>query len=136
MDRTIASALNIWHRFTITRYLVASVIALAFDVALFASMVTLGVDPTMASALGYCTGIIVHWMVSANIVFTGKTRDGAALHVQRVLFAGSAMVGLAITVVTVELLGRAGLYAIAAKGVAVGVSFGAVYAMRKWGVFR
>ena len=136
MDRTIASALNIWHRFTITRYLVASVIALAFDVALFASMVTLGVDPTMASALGYCAGIIVHWMVSANIVFTGKTRDGAALHVQRVLFAGSAMVGLAITVVTVELLGRAGLYAIAAKGVAVGVSFGAVYAMRKWGVFR
>ena len=136
MDRTIASALNIWHRFTITRYLVASVIALAFDVALFASMVTLGVDPTMASALGYCAGIIVHWMVSANIVFTGKTRDGAALHVQRVLFAGSALVGLAITVVTVELLGRAGLYAIAAKGVAVGVSFGAVYAMRKWGVFR
>ncbi len=136
MDRTIASALNIWHRFTITRYLVASVIALAFDVALFASMVTLGVDPTMASALGYCAGIIVHWMVSANIVFTGKTRDGAALHVQRVLFAGSALVGLAITVVTVELLGRAGLHAIAAKGVAVGVSFGAVYAMRKWGVFR
>ncbi len=136
MDRTIASALNIWHRFTITRYLVASVIALAFDVALFASMVTLGVDPTMASALGYCAGIIVHWMVSANIVFTGKTRDGAALHVQRVLFAGSALVGLAITVVTVELLGRAGLHAIAAKGVAVGVSFGSVYAMRKWGVFR
>ena len=136
MDRTIASALNIWHRFTITRYLVASVIALAFDVALFASMVTLGVDPTMASALGYCAGIIVHWMVSANIVFTGKTRDGAALHVQRALFAGSALVGLAITVFTVELLGRAGLHAIAAKGVAVGVSFGAVYAMRKWGVFR
>lgn len=136
MDRTIASALNIWHRFTITRYLVASVIALAFDVALFASMVTLGVDPTMASALGYCAGIIVHWVVSANIVFTGKTRDGAALHVQRVLFAGSALVGLAITVVTVELLGRAGLHAIAAKSVAVGVSFGAVYAMRKWGVFR
>jgi putative flippase GtrA len=136
MDRTIASALNIWHRFTITRYLVASVIALAFDVALFASMVALGVDPTMASALGYCAGIIVHWTVSANIVFTGKTRDGTALHVQRALFAGSALVGLAITVATVELLGRAGLHAIAAKGVAVGVSFGAVYAMRKWGVFR
>jgi putative flippase GtrA len=136
MDRTIASALDIWHRFTITRYLVASIIALAFDVALFASMVALGVDPTMASAIGYCAGIIVHWVVSASIVFTGKTRDGAALHVQRVLFAGSALVGLAITVVTVELLGRAGLHAIAAKGVAVGVSFGAVYAMRKWGVFR
>ncbi len=136
MDRAIVSALDIWRRFTITRYLVASVIALAFDVALFASLVALGMDPTLASALGYCAGIIVHWMVSANIVFTGKTRDGAALHVQRALFAGSALVGLAITVITVELLGRADMHAILAKGFAVGVSFVAVYAMRKWGVFR
>jgi putative flippase GtrA len=136
MDRAIVSALDIWRRFTITRYLVASVIALAFDVALFASLVALGMDPTLASALGYCSGIIVHWMVSANIVFTGKTRDGTALHVQRALFAGSALVGLAITVITVELLGRADMHAILAKGFAVGVSFVAVYAMRKWGVFR
>ena len=136
MDRALASALDIWNRFTITRYLLASVTALAFDVALFSTLVALGTDPTIASAVGYCAGIVVHWTVSANVVFTGKTRAGAALHIQRALFAGSALVGLAITVATVELLDRFGFHAITAKGVAVGVSFVAVYAMRKWGVFR
>lgn len=136
MDRAVASALVLWHRFTITRYLAASIIALAFDVALFASLVALAMDPTIASAAGYCAGIVIHWLVSANIVFVGKTRDGAALHVQRALFAGSALVGLGITVVTVELLDSAGGHPIAAKAVAVAVSFCAVYAMRKWGVFK
>jgi putative flippase GtrA len=136
MDRAIASALVLWHRFTITRYLAASIIALAFDVALFASLVALGIDPTISSAAGYCAGIVVHWLVSANVVFTGKTRDGTALHIQRALFAGSALVGLGITVATVEILGRVGIHPIPSKGVAIGISFVAVYAMRKWGVFR
>jgi putative flippase GtrA len=136
MDRAIASALVFWHRFTITRYLAASIIALAFDVALFSSLVALATDPTIASAAGYCAGIVVHWLVSANMVFTGKTRDGAALHIQRALFAGSALVGLAITVATVEILGRAGFHPIPAKGAAIGISFIAVYGLRKWGVFR
>lgn len=136
MDRAIASALHIWHNFTLTRYLVASIIALAFDVALFSTLVAVQMDPTIASAVGYCAGIVIHWLVSANMVFTGKTRDGAALHIQRALFAGSALVGLAITVATVEIMGRMGVHPVASKGAAVGVSFVAVYAMRKWGVFR
>lgn len=136
MDRAISSALGIWHRFTITRYLAASIIALAIDVALFSTLLALWIDPTAASAVGYCAGIVVHWLVSANLVFVGKTRDGAGLHIQRALFAGSALAGLAITVTTVELLGRAGFHAIAAKSITVGISFVAVYAMRKWGVFR
>ncbi len=136
MDRALASALVIWHRFTITRYLTASVIALAFDVALFASLVALAIDPTIASAAGYCAGIVVHWLVSANVVFLGKTRDGAALHIQRALFAGSALVGLGITVATVELLVRMGVHPIPSKGAAIGISFVAVYGLRKWGVFR
>ena len=136
MDRAITSALVLWHRFTVTRYLAASIIALAFDVALFSSLVALAVDPTIASAAGYCAGIVIHWMVSANMVFTGKTRNGAALHIQRALFAGSALVGLAITVVTVEILGRIGVHPITSKGAAIGISFIAVYVLRKWGVFR
>ncbi len=136
MDRAFASALQLWHGFTLTRYLVASVIALAFDVALFSTLVAVEVDPTLASAIGYCAGIVIHWLVSANVVFTGKTREGVGLHIQRALFAGSALVGLAITVGTVELLGRLGVHPVPSKGVAVGISFIAVYAMRKWGVFR
>ena len=68
--------------------------------------------------------------------YPGKTRDGTALHLQRALFAGSALVGLGITVTTVELMGRLGVEPIASKAVAIGISFVAVYAMRKWGVFR
>lgn len=136
MERARISALLLWQRFTLPRYLVASVIALAFDVALFSGLVAVGTDPTLASAGGYGAGIVVHWMVSANFVFTGKARAGAALQIQRALFAGSALVGLGITVVTVELMGRAGVHPIASKAAAVGISFFTVYALRKWGVFK
>lgn len=136
MARALISAAQLWQRFTLTRYLAASMIALGFDVALFSSLVAVGTDPTLASAAGYGAGIVVHWMVSANFVFTGKTRAGAALHIQRALFAGSALVGLGITVATVELLGRVGVHPIPSKAAAVGISFFTVYALRKWGVFK
>lgn len=134
--KTMERALSIWHRFTFSRYLVASIIALAFDMASFSTLITLGQSPTLASAMGYCVGIIIHWLVSAEIVFPGKTREGAALAWQRVLFAGSAMLGLAITVATVTVLARVGVHPVPAKGVAIVISFFAVYAARKWGVFR
>jgi putative flippase GtrA len=136
MDRAVASVVDFWHRFSFTRYLAASIVALAFDVASFSSLFAAGVSATLASAIGYCVGIIIHWMVSAHYVFPGKTRDGSALQWQRVLFAGSAILGLAITVGTVTVLSNMGVHAIAAKGVAVAISFLAVYAARKWGVFR
>lgn len=136
MERAISSALIFWHRFTITRYLAASTIALAVDIAIFSTLVAIPVDPTLASGAAYCAGIVIHWLVSTNVVFAGKTRDGAALHIQRLLFAGSALIGLGVTVATVEILGRLGLHPIPSKGVAIGISFVAVYAMRKWGVFR
>jgi putative flippase GtrA len=136
MDRTLASARSIWQQFTLTRYLAASVIALAFDLAVFGMGISLGFDPALASAVGYCLGIVVHWLVSAQYVFVGKRRDGAALQLQRALFAGSALVGLGITVGVVALASASGLSTMTAKGAAVGISFLAVYALRKWGVFR
>lgn len=136
MDRAITSVLDIWQRFTFTRYLAASIVALAFDMATFSSLVAMQFDATWASAVGYCIGIVVHWLVSANMVFVGKTREGGSLRLQQALFAGSALAGLGITVGVVEILSDAGVHAIAAKAVAVGISFAAVYALRKWGVFR
>lgn len=136
MERAFSSALGLWHRFTLTRYLVASVIALAFDVAIFSSLVALGFAAAAASAVGYCAGIVVHWLVSSNIVFVGKRREGGALHWQRILFAGSALLGLAITVSTVAMLSAWGTHPIAAKAAAIIISFVVVYAARKWGVFR
>jgi putative flippase GtrA len=136
MDRTVASVFDFWQRFTFTRYLAASIVALAFDVASFSSLVAVGIGATAASATGYSIGIVIHWMVSAHYVFPGKTRNGGALQWQRVLFAGSALLGLVITVGTVTVLNNLGIHAIAAKGAAVAISFIAVYAARKWGVFR
>src|SRR3546814_8105578 len=58
-----------------------------------------GLSPVTASATGYCAGILVHWVVSSRLVFA----DGAAArgtgerHRQKLLFVGSAFVGLAVT---------------------------------------
>jgi putative flippase GtrA len=136
MERAISSALHIWHRFTLTRYLAASIVALAFDIAVFSTMLAVSISAAIASAAGYCAGIVIHWMVSSNFVFTGKTRNGAALHWQRILFAGSAFLGLAITVGIVTGLSGAGVHPVAAKSIAIIISFVAVYAARKWGVFK
>ena len=136
MDRAISSAMDIWNRFTLTRYLAASIVALAFDVAIFSTLLAIGIGAAIASALGYCAGIVIHWLVSSNFVFTGKTRTGPALQWQRILFAGSAFLGLAITVATVAIFSGWGLHPVAAKAIAIIISFIAVYAARKWGVFR
>ncbi len=136
VDRALASARSVWQQFTLTRYLAASVVALLFDLSVFALGISLDFAPAFASAIGYCIGIVVHWLVSAQYVFVGKRRDGVALQLQRALFAGSALVGLGITVGVVALSSVVGVSAIAAKGIAVAISFFAVYALRKWGVFR
>ncbi|PHR16556.1 MAG: polysaccharide biosynthesis protein GtrA [Sphingopyxis sp.] len=124
------------NRFSITRYLLASVVSLAFDVALFMVLVAFMVDPGWASAAGYSAGIVVHWFISSSFVFPGKARGGAALHLQRLGFIGTAVLGLGITVSMVSGLSSAGVQPVMAKAAAVAVSFFAVYLTRKYGVFR
>jgi putative flippase GtrA len=126
----------LFNRFSITRYLLASVVSLAFDVALFMVLVAFATDPGWASAAGYSAGIIVHWLISSSFVFPGKTRQGAALHLQRIGFIGTAILGLGITVSIVSALTELGSLPVVAKGVAVAVSFFAVYLTRRFGVFR
>lgn len=136
MERSINSALDIWHRFTLSRYLLASVVALGCDVAVYFALVGMSLDTTFASALGYSIGIIVHWLISSQIVFVGKLREGTALHLQRALFAGSALLGLGLTVGIVAMFTSLGSDALTAKIAAIIVSFIAVYVTRKWGVFK
>ncbi len=136
MERAIHSALDIWHRFTLSRYLVASVAALAVDVAVYFALVGLNLSTAIASGVGYSAGIMVHWLISSQIVFVGKVREGIAKHLQRALFAGSALLGLGITVGVVAVLSNFGSDPATAKLVAIIISFIAVYAVRKWGVFK
>lgn len=124
------------NRFSITRYLLASIVSLAFDVALFMVLVAFMFDPGISSAAGYSAGIVVHWLISSSFVFPGKTRDGAALQLQRLGFIGTAVLGLGITVSIVSWLTELGTLPVIAKGCAVFVSFFAVYLTRKYGVFR
>lgn len=128
--------LAVLNRFSITRYLLASVVSLAFDVALFMVLVAFLFDPGLSSAAGYTAGIVIHWLISSSFVFPGKTRDGTALHLQRLGFLGTAILGLGITVSMVSWLTELGIMPVVAKGAAVFVSFFAVYLTRKYGVFR
>ena len=141
------SAIGVWvgnlpgplaalNRFSITRYLIASIISLAFDVALFMVLVAMFVDAGFASAIGYSAGIGVHWLISSSFVFPGKKRDGAALQYQRLGFIASAVLGLVITVGIVEAMTLAGSAPVIAKAAAIFVSFFAVYALRRWAIFK
>ncbi|MEJ6593641.1 GtrA family protein [Parasphingorhabdus sp.] len=132
----LPAPLAILDRFSITRYLLASVVSLAFDVAMFMVLVAFLVDPGWASAAGYSAGIVIHWLISSSFVFPGKARDGAALHLQRLGFIATAVLGLGITVSMVSGLTSAGVLPVMAKAAAVAVSFFAVYLTRKYGVFR
>ncbi|GAA0478901.1 hypothetical protein GCM10009096_21080 [Parasphingorhabdus litoris] len=128
--------LALLNRFSITRYLMASIVSLAFDVALFMVLVAFASDPGWASAAGYSAGVVIHWLISSSFVFPGKTRQGAALQLQRIGFVATAILGLGITVSIVSGLTEVGVLPVVAKGVAVLVSFFAVYLTRKFGVFR
>ena len=92
----------------------------------------------MASATGYCAGILVHWMVSSRLVFA----DGAAArgtderHRQKLLFVGSALVGLAVTTAIVGGGSALGLDPRLAKLAAIVVSFQTTYLLRRHIVFR
>lgn len=125
-----------WHSFTFARYFGASVIALIVDMLIYSGAILLSIIPSIASAIGYSIGIIVHWAMSSNLVFIGKKKQGAPLQWQRALFAGSALLGLGITIGTVQILTSADIGPIFAKLCAVIISFFTVYALRKWGVFR
>lgn len=119
-------------------YLLASMLALGSDAGLFLLLLDAGLSPLSASATGYCAGIVVHWMVSSRLVFA----DGAAArgtgdrHRQKLLFVGSALVGLAVTTAIVGGGSASGFDPRLAKLVAIVVSFQATYLLRRHIVFR
>jgi putative flippase GtrA len=123
-------------RSTYVRYIVASGGALGVDMALFMAALALAMAPAAAAALGYCAGILAHWLMSSRAVFVGQLAEkGTARRQQQVLFLGSALVGLAITVAIVGLGHRLAIDARLAKLVAIAISFQATYLLRRKLVF-
>ncbi|HEY0594391.1 GtrA family protein [Sphingopyxis sp.] len=119
-------------------YLLASGLALGSDAGLFLLLLDAGLAPMSASAVGYCAGILVHWVISSRLVFA----DGAAArgtgerHRQKMLFVGSALVGLAVTTAIVGTGSAFGLDPRLAKLAAIVVSFQTTYLLRRHIVFR
>ena len=126
-----------FRRWTYVRYIVASVVALATDIALYMGALHAGILPAAAAVLGYSAGIVVHWLLSSRVVF-GQQGGGfaRARDQQRILFLASALVGLALTALIVGVMTRLGLDPRLAKLIAIAVSFQATYMLRKEVVFR
>ena len=119
-----------------SRYLAASVVALAFDMGSFLLLLAVGIAAAPASALSYSLGIVVHWFISSRAVFVaGVAARGPARTRQKALFVASALIGLALTAGIVGLGSTLGLDPRLAKIAAVGVSFAATWLLRARIVF-
>jgi len=121
----------------LVRYLLASVGALAVDMGCFLALLTVGTWPATASAIGYCAGIVAHWLLSSRAVFadTVATR-GLARTRQKAMFVVSALLGLALTTGIVWAADSAGVDPRLAKLVAIAVSFATTWFLRSKIVFR
>lgn len=119
-------------------YLLASVLALGSDAGLFLLLLDAGLAPVAASAVGYCAGIFVHWVISSRLVFADGTaaRGTGERHRQKMLFVASALVGLAVTTAIVGTGSALGLDPRIAKLIAIVVSFQTTYLLRRHIVFR
>ena len=121
---------------TFLRYVGASAIALAGDMALFNLFLAAGWVSPAAAAASYAAGIVIHWLISSRLVFVEGARTAGFDRVrQKGLFLGSAFVGFGLTVAIVWAGDTAGFDANLAKLAAVGVSFVATYVLRKTLVF-
>lgn len=124
-------------QYTLVRYILASVGALAVDIGSFLALLSFGVPAVAASALGYALGIAAHWLLSSRAVFADSVaQTGPARVRQQALFVGSALVGLAITTVVVGAMAHLGLDPRLAKILAIVLSFAATWVLRKQVVFR
>ena len=120
-----------------TRYVLASVGALAVDVGTFLALLALSAAPWAASATGYSLGILAHWLLSSRTVFGTDVADrGPARTRQKALFVISALVGLALTTAIVAGGAAAGIDPRAAKLAAIVVSFFTTWLLRNHFVFR
>lgn len=119
------------------RYGLASVGALAVDMGMFLALLSAGVWAASASAIGYCAGIIAHWLMSSRAVFVGSVAEGGMARTrQKALFVGSALVGLAVTFGIVWSGETAGVDPRISKLIAIVVSFAITWLLRSRVVFR
>ena len=119
----------------LSRYSVASALALALDFAVYLTLTTSAVSPPAAGVVGYTLGTALHFLLSTRFVFDARATD--KLHV-RLLgeFALSGIAGIGITALVIALATQlGGLAALPAKVLAAGASFIIVFGLRRAVVF-
>lgn len=122
---------------TLMRYVLASALALGFDMGTFLVALRAGVPAAAAAALGYSTGIVAHWLISSRAVFAqGVAARGAQRTWQKAMFVGSALLGLALTTAIVGTGAALGSDPQVSKLVAIVISFTVNWQLRARVVFR
>lgn len=113
-------------------YLAISVIALAIDFALFLGLTTTGWRPGLAAAAGWTVGLLVHYLLARRFLYIGIERGGRLpTRISRFLnYALPSVVGLAITVLVVEVGAALGFAPTATKALATVLSFGLAFVAR------
>lgn len=112
-------------------YLGASVAALALDVGVLWGLTHLmDTNYLLASAIGYCTGAVLHYILSVKLVFGARRVESPRL--EFVLFSAIGVIGLIATQLVLKLFVDA-LHTdvMIGKVFAVGVSFVLNFTVRK-----
>jgi len=123
-------------RFAFIRYTAASVFALGIDFTIFMLALSNAVSPVWAACVGYCAGVATHWFLCSRAVFATHLAPSGLLRMQQqLLFAGSAVVGLIITLTVVGIGAMVGAEPRISKILAVGISFQVIYLLRRKFVF-
>ncbi|MBZ6377417.1 hypothetical protein B5C34_05040 [Pacificimonas flava] len=118
-------------------YVAVSAAALVADVLTLDRLLVIGADERLAAALGYSLGILVHWLLASRLVFALEAagRGSEERRRQKGLFILSALVGLALTTGIVGAGTQLGFDPRLAKLFAIGVSFFAVWLIRRLYIF-
>jgi putative flippase GtrA len=119
----------------LTRYTALAVLALAIDTLVFLSLAGSLLRPSFAGVVGYGAGLVVQYFGSVRFVF--DARSSAKTQVRLfVEFAASGLLGMSLTALVIGLATAGlGLPLLFAKGLAVGISFAVVFAVRRLLVF-
>ncbi|PLX35173.1 MAG: polysaccharide biosynthesis protein GtrA [Hyphomicrobiales bacterium] len=116
-------------------YLLVSAIALSVDFGLFLALTGLMATEAVSTGIfSYSAGLILHFLLSKRFVFSDRHNK----HVARLFaeYALSGVAGIALTAATMKLaIEGLSVSPVAAKLIAVGVSFVVVYLLRKTIVF-
>jgi putative flippase GtrA len=115
-------------------YAATSVVALACDVGVLAALVRLGVDNVAAAAAGYCTGLVVHYLIATRYVFRHRRYRDARI-VESALYGATGLAGLVLSTAIVWAGDALGLHLAVSKAIAVVASFAAIYLIRRWLLF-